>query len=87
MYKLPICPAIKLFVSAGVLFEGAFFPVSILKVYCDRSNLIDQTQINRKKITLYIKRSAHFLFLCNPPKSGASQVCITFLQVTQKNTN
>ena len=25
-----------------------------------------------------------FLFLCNLPKSDASQVCITFLQVTQK---
>ena len=25
-----------------------------------------------------------FIFLCNPPKSGASRVCITFPQITQK---
>ena len=34
------------------------------------------------------KANAPFLFLCNPPppppKSGASRVCITFLQITQK---
>ena len=24
------------------------------------------------------------MFLCNPQKSGASRVCITFLQITQK---
>ena len=30
------------------------------------------------------KANATFLFLCNPPKSGASRVCITFLQITQK---
>ena len=31
-----------------------------------------------------IKRNAQFLFLCNTQKSGASQVCIIFPQVTQK---
>ena len=31
-----------------------------------------------------IKGSAQFIFLCNPQKSGASLVCITFLQITQK---
>ena len=30
------------------------------------------------------KGNAQFLFLCNPPKSGALQACITFLQITQK---
>ena len=33
---------------------------------------------------LYLKGKAQFIFLCNPPKSGASQVCIAFLQITQK---
>ena len=30
------------------------------------------------------KGNAEFLFLCNPQKSGASRVCITFPQITQK---
>ena len=30
------------------------------------------------------KGNLQFLFLCNPSKSGASRVCITFPQVTQK---
>ena len=33
------------------------------------------------------KGNAQFLFLCNPQKSGASRVCITFPQVTQKMLN
>ena len=32
----------------------------------------------------FIKGNAQFLFLCNPPKSGASWVCITYPQTTQK---
>ena len=28
--------------------------------------------------------NAQFIFFCNPPKSGASQVCITSLQITLK---
>ena len=33
----------------------------------------------------YFKGNAQFLFLCNPQKSGASRVCITFFfQITQK---
>ena len=41
---------------------------------------------NFQGIILYVnlKGNAQFLFLCNPQKSGVSQVCITFLQVTQK---
>ena len=31
-----------------------------------------------------IKENAQFIFLCNPQKSGASRVFITFLQITQK---
>ena len=33
------------------------------------------------------KRNAQFLFLCNPHKSGASQVCIPFFSSNSKNTN
>ena len=33
---------------------------------------------------LYLKGEAQFIFLCNPPKSRASQVRIAFLQITQK---
>ena len=37
------------------------------------------------KMRVHFKGNAQFLFLCDPPKSGVSQVaCITFLQVTQK---
>ena len=32
----------------------------------------------------HFKGNAQFIFLCNPQKSGASRVCITFLQITQK---
>ena len=35
-------------------------------------------------VSYLFKGNAQFLFLCNPPKSGALQVCITSLQVTQK---
>ena len=31
-----------------------------------------------------LKGNAQFLFLCSPPKLGASRVCITFPQITQK---
>ena len=31
-----------------------------------------------------IKGNMQFLFLYNPQKSGASRVCMTFLQLTQK---
>ena len=31
-----------------------------------------------------VKGNAQFLFLCNRQKSGASQVCIRFPQITQK---
>ena len=31
-----------------------------------------------------IKGNSQFIFLWNPQKSGASRVCITFLQITQK---
>ena len=31
-----------------------------------------------------LKGNAQFVFLCNPQKSGASRVCITFLQITKK---
>ena len=37
-----------------------------------------------KEIILSFKGNAQFLFLCNPQKSGASRVCITFPQITQK---
>ena len=30
------------------------------------------------------KGNAQFIFLCNPRKSGASRVCVTFPQITQK---
>ena len=30
------------------------------------------------------KGNTQFIFLCNPPKLGASRVYITFLQITQK---
>ena len=33
---------------------------------------------------LHFKGNVQFLFLCNPPRLSASQVCITFLQVTKK---
>ena len=31
-----------------------------------------------------LQGNVQFLFLCNPPKSSASRVCITFPQITQK---
>ena len=31
-----------------------------------------------------VKGNAQFVFLCNPPKSGASLVCIIFPHITQK---
>ena len=39
-----------------------------------------------KRVTLLIliKGSAQCIFLCNPKKSGASRMCIIFLQTTQK---
>ena len=33
---------------------------------------------------ILVKGNAQFIFLCNPRKSGASRVCITFLQITQQ---
>ena len=33
---------------------------------------------------LEIKGNSQFLFLCNPQRSGASRVCISFPQITQK---
>ena len=33
---------------------------------------------------IIVKGNTQFIFLFNPQKSGASQVCITFLQITQK---
>ena len=33
----------------------------------------------------YFKENTQFLFLCNPQKSGASKVCITIPQITQKD--
>ena len=35
-------------------------------------------------MSLYLNGNVQFLFLCNPWKSSASRVCITFLQITQK---
>ena len=31
-----------------------------------------------------LDKITQFIFLCNPQKSGASRVCITFPQITQK---
>ena len=39
---------------------------------------------SRKSVFFYLKENVQLIFLCNPQKSGASRVCITFLQVTQK---
>ena len=39
---------------------------------------------SRKSVFFYLKENMQLIFLCNPQKSGASRVCITFLQVTQK---
>ena len=38
------------------------------------------------KISVYcvLRENAQFIYLCNPQKSDASLVCITFLQITQK---
>ena len=33
------------------------------------------------------KGKAQFVFLSNPQRTGASRFCITFPQITQKNTN
>ena len=46
-------------------------------------NVVATISHNEYKDILF-KGNTQFLFLCNPQKSGASQVCITFLQVTQK---
>ena len=52
--------------------------------------LISQTRENSKLFNItskdfsFFKGNAQFMFLCNPHKSGALQVCITFLQITQK---
>ena len=35
-------------------------------------------------IKMYIKGNMQLILLCNPQKSGASRVCITFPQTTQK---
>ena len=43
---------------------------------------LSTTQIYNTQSSL--KGNAQFIFLCNPQKSGASRVCITFLQITQK---
>ena len=47
-------------------------------------NKIWQNKETRLQVKYLRKGYAQFSFLCNPPKSGASQVYITFLQVTQK---
>ena len=31
-----------------------------------------------------LKGNMQFVFLCNPPKSGTSEVCVIFTQITQK---
>ena len=79
--------------------KSRFTKLSPRKILEDEVRLIDKTQASdpskrefywmRTFRTFYsdglnIKGNAQFLFLCNPQKSGASQVCITFLQVTQK---
>ena len=53
-------------------------------VICDEA-IIDLLLYNLHDFTF--KGNAQFIFLCNPQKSGASQVGITFLQVTQKKKN
>ena len=47
-------------------------------------NKIWQNKETRLQVKNLRKGNAQFLFWCNPPKSGASQVHITFLQATQK---
>ena len=50
-------------------------------VICDEA-IIDLLLYNLHDFTF--KGNAQFIFLCNPQKSGASRVFITFLQITQK---
>ena len=38
----------------------------------------------KERIYAAFKGNVQFIFLCNPQKSGALRVCITFLQITQQ---
>ena len=48
------------------------------------SNIFLQILMITLKSKRHFKGNAQFLFLCNPQKSGALRVCITFPQIIQK---
>ena len=54
------------------------------KLYNLSNSIQNPVKKTKKKPDLNLKGNAQFIFLCNPQKSGASRVCITFLQITQK---
>ena len=53
------------------------------------SNVINCININKQLLCKNLfwnnfKGNAQFLFFCNPLKSGALRVCVTFPEITQK---
>ena len=45
-----------------------------------KQNEVRLTNLERLLLTGAFKGNAQFIFLCNPQKSGASRVCITFFK-------